>query len=268
MKYAIIATILIATISSCKKTQEVYYHSHDNVYFDFETAVDRDSLIYTFAYTPDLSQDTVFLPVRISGIRVKQARKFGIMVVSKGTTAVANTHYQPFKSEYTMPADSGTFLLPVILYNTDAALSEKSVTLNLKLTPSVDLDTTNNTIINAKIVFSNKLEKPSWWSFWPLGSYSQIKHQLWLISTGVRELTTVGTDAPQSLYYIGKLNALLTDPFTWVNNNPAKGYILTQRSDGNYDFYSTDNPAKKILLRKNASAGRFFFIDENGAEII
>lgn len=268
MKYAIIATILIATISACQKAQEVYYHSHDNVYFDFQQAVDRDSVIYTFAYTPSLMQDTVFLPVRISGIRVGQERKFGIMVVDKGTTAAANTHYQPFKTEYAIPADSGTFLLPVILYNTDAALSERSVVLNLKLTPSADLDTTNNKIINARIVFSNKLEQPSWWSFWPLGSYSQTKHQLWLIATGVRELTTVGTDAPQSLYYIGKLNALLTDPFTWVANNPAKGYELTLRGDGNYDFYSVENPAKKILLRKNTSAGRFFFIDENGAEII
>lgn len=268
MKYVIIAIFLITAISACKKTPEVYYRSHDNVYFDFKKAVDRDSIIYTFAYTPNLEQDTVFLPVRISGIRVGHERKFGVMVVSNGTTAIANTHYQPFKSEYVIPADSGTFQLPVILYNTDAALSEKSVVLNLKLTPTSDLDTTNNSIINARIVFSSKLEQPSWWSFWPLGNYSRVKHQLWLIATGVRELTTEGTDAPQSLYYIAKLNTLLTDPFTWVTNNPDKGYVLTQRNDGDYDFYSTENPAQKILLRKNVSAGRFFFIDENGAEII
>lgn len=268
MKHAIIATLLIITGASCKKTQEVRYHSQDNVYFDFNPASNRDSVIYTFAYTPSLSQDTIFLPVRISGIRVDHDRKFGVMVVDKGTTATANTHYQPLKSEYIMPADSGTFRLPIILYNTDATLSEKSVVLNLKLTPSADLDTTINKIINARIVFSNKLEKPAWWSFWPLGSYSQVKHQLWLIATGVRELTMAGTDAPQSLYFIGKLNNLLTDPFTWVTNNPAKGYVLTARSDGNYDFYSTANPAKKILLRKNTATGRFYFIDENGIEII
>lgn len=267
MKYTTFITILIA-ISSCKKTQEVRYHSHDNVYFDFKSSVSRDSVIYTFAYTPSLMKDTVFLPVRISGIRVNYDRKFGITVVDKGTTAIAQTHYEPLKREYIMPADSGTIRLPVILYNTDAGLSERSVVLNLKLTPSADLDTALNKIINARIVFSNKLEQPSWWTFWPLGPYSQVKHQLWLIATGVKELTTAGTDAPQSLYYIGKLNNLLTDPFTWVTNNPAKGYVLATRPDGNYDFYSTENPAKKILLRKSAAAGRFYFIDENGAEII
>lgn len=267
MKHTIIASLLIITGLSCKKTQEIKYHSHDNVYFDFNPASNRDSIIYTFAYTPSLMKDTVFLPVRISGIRVNHNRKFGIMVVNEGTTAAVNTHFEPLKDEYTMPADSGTFRLPVVLYNTDAALTTRSVVLNLKLTPSADLDTTINKIINAKIVLSNKLEQPAWWSFWPLGSYSQTKHQLWLIATGVRDLTMSGTDAPQSLYFIGKLNNLLIDPFGWVTNNPSKGYVLTARGDGNYDFYSTENPAKKILLRKNTSTGRFYFIDENGIEI-
>ena len=270
MKFAIIATALIILINtSCKKTQEVRYHSDDNVYFDFDPATtDRDSVIYTFAYKPGALKDTVFLPVRLSGNRVSKERKFGVMVVAEGTTATATTHYEPFKEMYTLPADSGIFLLPVILYNKDALMSQRSIILKLKLTPSDDLDTSINKLINAKIVFSNKLEQPNWWSMWLGSYYSQVKHQLFLITTGVTSLTMSGLDAPANLFYVGRLNSFLNDPFTWVTNNPAKGYVLTLRTDGDYDFYSAQNPDKKILLRKNVSAGKFYFIDENGKEVI
>jgi hypothetical protein len=271
MKQVIITIlIIVAGIYSCKKTDSFLYRSSgDSVYFNFDPKTTlRDSVLFTFAEQPGVLKDTVFLPVSISGIRVNKERKFSVMVVQDGGTAVANTHYEPFKEFYSIPADSGQFNLPVILYNKDPLLTERSIVLKLKLVPSTDLDTANNKLINAKIVFSNKLEQPIWWNMWLGSYYSQIKHRLFIIAAGVTELTTVGLDAPRNLYYVSKLTNLLNDPFTWVTSNPAKGYELTKRADGNYDFYSKENPASKILLRKNESAGKFYFIDENGKEII
>lgn len=266
-KLILIAISIVVVAGACKKTAEIKYHAEDSVYFDFKTAADRDSIVYTFAYEPDLAKDTILLPVRISGNRIPAGRSFGIQV-SGASTAVAGTHYEAFKTSYTMPADSGTFMLPVVLLNKDPQLTTTSVSLQLKLLPSADLDTSINTLIKARIVFSNKLEKPIWWAMWLGAYYSQVKHQLFLISSGATDLTTSGLDAPKNLYHVGRLNGFLLDPFTWVTQNPDKGYVLTVRTDGNYDFYSSKNPDKKILLRKNASSGKFFFIDEAGKEVI
>jgi hypothetical protein len=267
-KLTVVAFMIVVVAGACKKTQEIRYHSDDNVYFDFSTAAQRDSIVYTFAYEPDLAKDTILLPVRISGIRIPANRSFGIQVVPGLSTAVAGTHYEAFKTSYTMPADSGVYMLPVIILNKDPQLTTTSVSLQLKLLPSADLDTAINTLIKARIVFSNKLEKPIWWNMWLGAYYSQVKHQLFLISSGATDLTTSGLDAPKNLYHVGRLNSFLNDPFNWVTLNPGKGYELTLRGDGNYDFYSTKNPDKKILLRKNTSSGKFYFIDEAGKEVI
>lgn len=271
MKQVIIITLIIVTgLFSCKKADNFLYRSPgDSVYFNFDPKTsDRDSIIYTFAYLPGSLKDTVFLPVSISGIRMGKERKFGVTVVKDGTSAVVNTHYEPFKDFYNMPVDSGDFKLPVIIYNKDPQMAQKSITLKLKLTPSGDLDTANNKLINAKIVFSNKLEQPDWWSMWLGSYYSQVKHSLFIIVNGPITLTKEGLDAPRNLYYVDKLKNLMNDPFAWVTSNPDKGYVLTQRADGSYDFYNKDNPANKIWLRKNVAAGKFYFIDENGVEII
>lgn len=265
MKQVIIITLLILAGVACKKTPDILYRAPlQNVYFDLNPT---DSTVYTFAYDPGLPRDTVYLPIRLAGLRADSLRQFGITVVDSNTTAKAGLHYEPFKAWYTLMADTGVFLLPVILFNTDPSLQTKAVVLSLKLKPGSGLDTNVNKLIRAKVVLSNKLEQPKWWATWPLGAYSQNKHQLFMIATGVISMTTEGLDAPRNLYLVGRLNVMLADPFAWTANNQDKGYVLTQRADGNYDFYASTNPAKTILVRKNTSTGRFYFVDENGLDI-
>ena len=268
MNKLILFLLIIIACVGCRKEETTTYGSSDNVYFDFDPATtDRDSIIYTFAYTPGLEQDTVFLPVRVSGMRADMNRSFGVRVDDARTTAVAGSHYEPLQQNYSVPADSGALLLPVVLLNSDPALSERSVVLTLQLS-AADLGIADTSIVTARIVFSNKLEKPVWWEMWLGGYYSQVKHELFLISSGTTDLTLSGLDAPTNLYHTGKLASFLNDPFTWVEQNPEKGYVLVQREDGNYDFYNENTPAKKILLRKNVQANKYFFIDENGAEVM
>jgi hypothetical protein len=81
-------------------------------------------------------------------------------------------------------------------------------------------------------------------------------------------MTLSGLDAPKNLYHVGRLNAFLNDPFRWVEQNSGLGYVLEKQSDALYHFYNTANPAKKTVLRRNAASGRYFFIDENGQEVI
>lgn len=267
-KIIIIFIAAVAGITACRKADKVIYHSSDNIYFDLDSLGERDSILYTFAYHPERLQDTVWIPVRISGNRIHADRIYSVEVVDTATTALVNKHYEPLKDQYKMPTDSGFTYMPVILYNTDTEMVKRSFSLTIQMVATGDFNTSFSTLIKARVVFSNKLEKPKWWDMWLGGYYSQVKHQLFRLAATTDDLSMSGLDAPKNLYYVDKLKSLLNSPFTWVANNPDKGYVLAARPDGNYDFYYSGTPEKKIPLVKDASNGNYYFIDENGKEVI
>lgn len=261
-----IALVTGFVFQSCKKATEKIYDSHDNIYLDFGGS-DRDSMLYTFADDPSRGKDTILVPVRISGIRAKVDRRFVLKVLQDSSTAIANTHYLPLAESYRMPKDTGFVYVPIVIYNSDPSLEEKSVSIRFKLVATEDFDVNIPKLSDGKLVFSNKLERPSWWGMWFGGYYSRVKHQIFLITSGLTSLSTEGLDAPKNLYFVSLVNSFMADPANWISKNPSKGYQLDLRSDGNFDFYNSQNPAKKILYKKNVQAGKFFFIDENGAEV-
>jgi hypothetical protein len=225
-------------------------------------------VVYTFAYKPGLAKDTVWLPVRISGIRTDADRKFVIRVMTDSSTAVAGTHYKPFADFYTIAKNTGFVYVPLEVYNTDPSLEEKSVSLRFNLVSSGDFGVAIPRLISGKVIISSKLEYPgSWWSMWLGGYYSRVKHQFFIMTTGQTSMSTNGLDAPKNLYFVSLVTSFLNDPFKWISKNVDKGYVLTLRSDGNYDFYNINSPAKKILYRKKAGDTKFFFIDESGKEV-
>ncbi len=275
MKKNILFVLLaFMVLIACKKDKQLVYSSADNIYFDYKRS---DSLIYTFAYTPAVALDTIFLPVKISGIRVNHDRKFFLNVVDSASTAVSNLHYIALKPSYVLPADSGTIHVPVILKNTDVALATKSVSLTIRVSGGTDFSSMlPDSMRVKKIFFSNRLEKPIWWEDWDqLGTYTRVKHKLFLISSGTRDLIVVTgnplayQDIPRDLFYISNMRAFLADPFDWVKQNTAKGYVLTLASDGSgdYDFYNVNAPTQKIKL-KYYKNGSYIFIDENGGQVL
>ena len=253
-------------LGACKKAEELKYDSHDNIYLDFQ-GTQRDSILYTFAYEPARAADTQYIPVRISGIRQGVDRKFILRAITDSSTALPGTHYKALQDYYVMPKDQGFVNVPVILYNTDPALEEKSVTLKFKLYATDDFSVNLPTLISGKLVFSNKLERPDWWGMWFGDYYSRAKHQFFLITTGQTYLSTNGLDAPKNLYFVSLVTSFLNDPAAWISKNQDRGYVLEPRPDGDFDFYNTANPSKKILYHLDQQAGEFFFIDENGAEV-
>lgn len=276
MKRNLFVLLLFCTaMFGCKKDEPMTYHSPDNIYLDYTT---KDTLNFSFAFNPIQVTDTVWVPVIITGTRVNHDRKFQLSVVPDSTTAIVTTDYEPLKSSYTMPADSGIVHVPVILKNTDTALVNKSVILTVRVTGGTDFGSMmDESIRTKKIQFSNRLEQPDWWIYWQgeLGNYSRTKHQLFLISSGTVDLVNFATvqdyylQIPRDLYYIGNFKAFLSDPFSWVAQNPAKGYVLTKRNDGtgDYDFYNVGAPAKKFHLQYFPQANTYVFIDENGKQV-
>jgi hypothetical protein len=180
------------------------------------------------------------LPVKISGKRVSRDRKIILEVVNGiYTTAVKDQHYEPLKAEYILPADSGMVKIPVIIKNIDPELSTKSVGLTIRLVANSDFETgLPGALLTKTIIYSNRLEEPSWWKYWQgnLGPYNRVTHQLFLISGGKDLVNPTGPNAymeiPRTLYYLENLRIFVKDPFTWVQRNPEKGYVITKRTDG------------------------------------
>jgi len=271
MKHLIFIAILLIAAAGCKKAEELRYGSRDNIYLDFSNT-DRDSLIYTFAYNPAKAADTVWIPVRISGMRTDSVsgadRKFILKAEKDSSTAQESLHYKDFDPYYLIKKGTGFTWVPLTIYSQDPELTEKSVTLHFRLYPSEDFDVNLPKLSFGKLVFSNKLERPEWWGMWFGGYYSRVKHELFIITTGLTWMSMDGLDAPKNLYFVSVLNDFLADPFKWVNKNPTKGYAITPKEGTqDYEFYSISNPGKKTLYRKNLQNGLYYFIDEFGNEV-
>ncbi len=76
-KTLLIILLLAAGIIACKKSGPLLYNtsSLSSVYFDFIDSTDMaDSITYTFALTPGKTVDTIYIPVRISGVRMNKDR--------------------------------------------------------------------------------------------------------------------------------------------------------------------------------------------------
>lgn len=280
-KITYLVLIVLIGCSGCKKDPKLDYNSDDNIYLNYKDKdgnQDTSALTYSFAYHPTLSKDTIWIPVIISGKRVKSERMFKMEVVDSTTTAVKGVHYEPLKAAYAMPADSGKALVPVIILNSDPGLAERSVNLTIRVLGGEDFASSLPASLRTRsIYFSARLEKPAWWIYWQgqLGEYTRVKHQLFLISSGTVDLVDLSKpnaylQIPRSLYYIDNVRNFVNDPFSWVNRFPEKGFVLTQRSGGNkdYDFYSASSPEKKFTLKYYAQVDRYFFVDENGGQII
>lgn len=274
--FLILGTLLFA----CKKNNITIYDSIDNIYLNYydNTGVfDTAAVTYSFSSSPGLAKDTIWVPIAISGKRQDKDRQFVLTIVDTATTAEKDKHYEQLKPFYVMPADSGKIHVPVVIKNIDEDLTSKSVALTLRLAGSVDFGVGLPIDLRTKkLIFSNRLERPSWWVFWQaqLGEYSRVTHQLFLISGG-KDLVDVSKpnaylEIPRSLYYLENIRLFVKDPFTWVDRNPQAGYLLTKRSDGteDYDFYHIASPEIKFYVKFFPQVNGWFFINEAGKQII
>lgn len=275
MKRSILFSVLCCMVFvACRKDEITLFNTTENVYFDFlpDDPYDKtDSLLYSFAYFPDKAEDTVFVPVRISGFRVPGERKFILVTVDSSTTAKAGIHYKALEKEYVMASDSGICMVPVILYNKDTILRSKTLTIGLTLKPTTDLGIAFTLQNKGLIKFSNRLEQPIWWNTWgsEMGEYSRVKHELFIRVSGTIDLplTVDFNTVPKALYHTRRFKSFLLDPFAWVTQYASEGYVITIGADGFYYFYNDKNPDNKYKLEKNPDDGRYYFKDENGKRV-
>lgn len=279
-KHIFYVFLLSIALFACKKNEITTYDSADNIYlnyYDEDGVFDTAAVTYSFSASPGLAKDTIWVPVVVSGKRQSSDRQFVLTVVDTATTAEKDKHYEPLKPFYIMPADSGKITVPVIIKNIDQNLTSKSVSLTFRLVGSADFSQGLPVMLRTKtLIYSNRLERPSWWMFWQgqLGEYSRVTHQLFLISGGKDlvnpTLPNAYLEIPRTLYYLENVRLFVQDPFTWVARNPQAGYVLTKREDGSndYDFYNISAPDIKLYVKFFPQVNGYFFINEAGKQII
>ena len=223
--------LLFPLLAACGDEQHYLYRSAtDNIYFDFKDTT-SSHLTRSFAYTPGATTLTVEIPVKISGQRTPRQRQFRVEMIPGLTTAREGEHHAAIAGLHVLPADSGTCILPVELYNTDPLLADTTLVVAIRLVPTDDF-TTALPLTTAVISFSNRLEKPVWWDYssWAssLGAYSRNKHYLFLVSSGTVDLSdpsTEGEKTIQSMNYISNFKAFVFDPVTWVSRHPDYAFV-------------------------------------------
>lgn len=272
--------LLSIALFACKKNEITTYDSADNIYLNYynkDGVFDTAAVTYSFSASPGLAKDTIWVPVVVSGKRQSSDRQFVLAIVDTATTAQKDKHYEPLKPFYIMPADSGKVNVPVIIKNIDQDLTGKSVALTFRLVGNADFKQDLPAKLRTKkLIFSNRLERPSWWMFWQgqLGEYSRVTHQLFLISGG-KDLVDMSKpnaylEIPRTLYYLENVRLFVKDPFSWISRNPQAGYILTKRADvsNDYDFYNISAPDIKFYVKFFPQVNGYFFINESGKQII
>ncbi len=237
---------LLVVLTACSKAEiSESYTGQQSVYFIYNTNAiysgGIDSVNYTFVEkNSTVTQDTVWLPVRITGNAADHDRAIDLAVITGKTTAVKDVHYKLL--DYHMPGKSFTASLGVVLLR-DASLRDTSLVLSLHLQPNAEFpelmkdtlmgDGTYYSRNQVRIVFTDRLTKPGNWDAYLVnffGLYSEVKLRFIASVLGISTFPSSGPDAlsyPTLQYYQNTVrNALLEynaqhGPLTDENGNPV-----------------------------------------------
>lgn len=188
------AGLVMATMLTCCAKDTPRFADQEGLYIN-KGIMDsyKDSVTYSFAVKPDaLLQDTVFLPVRITGVAVARDRPAPVAAIKDSSTAIAGQHYE--LPVCLIRADSFSARFAVVVKRSPD-LKGKEVRLWLKVTPNADfpLDITRLASgyspfylvrINDKLTKPDKWEAAGSWLQTFFGNYSETKFKFIIKVTG------------------------------------------------------------------------------------
>ncbi|GHU78808.1 hypothetical protein FACS1894145_1640 [Bacteroidia bacterium] len=193
-KLWLIAFLCLMLWQGCEENEYTYYTTDKPTLYFALPDVQRDSLVISFVKYGDAKVIELPLSVEIAGYSSDKDRHFQVKVVPDSTTAVANKHYRPLESEYTLHAGKFKDEFTVYLLHEDPELDFKPVRLRIEI---VENDEFGNGVWQkqaADIRFSNILSKPAIWDIEYVSyfsEYSKTKHQLILRELNLPELPDI-----------------------------------------------------------------------------
>lgn len=183
--------LILLGFYACQENEKNGFESEGAVYFQLNTGVwsdGRDSVVYSFAGKMS-DTATMVLQVNLMGDAVDYERHVRVVVDREKTTAREGVHFAALAESYLLPAGAYSMTIPVVLYNTDPKLEERSFQLALALQPSDDLQLGLTARTTVRVLMSNMLVVPYYWESMYLddyfGAYSKVKHEYIIREVGM-----------------------------------------------------------------------------------
>lgn len=216
MKKNIILAIFILLLSSCNEESIKRYVGEDYVYFEKENT---DSLTFSFAYDEKLTQGTVKIPVNFITKISNRERAYKIKFAEDVSTALQGRDFIKIQEEQALKAGKSADTLVITVLKSDE-LKDKIVTAVFEIQQNDEFIPAFDTYSKARIIISDKLERPAWWNDWHvangLGTYSKKKYKLFIEITGEYNLDYENRD---DMDY-SKMRYLLLKFKNWLIDNP------------------------------------------------
>lgn len=177
MRYLYLMIISLFVLSACSENERMIYKEKRAVYFP-DYVEGADSLVYSFLISGQ-DKDVININVKLLGDLLDSPAKYKVTVSDK-STAIAGKHYKNLPETFDFPASTAVTSFPIEVLKPGSELDDKTVVLELALTPTGDLDLGYLDRVNLRLMITNQLVKPSYWDL-PLslyfGEYSQAKHK-------------------------------------------------------------------------------------------
>ncbi|MBV7531399.1 DUF4843 domain-containing protein [Chitinophaga sp. sic0106] len=184
----LIAAVVLVFTQACTKEDRLMYDQEPSVYF-YKQIVNPDSVNYSFVVKPDsVTQDTIWLNLRITGKAGNTDRKINIQL-DDSSTATAGKHFM--MPQAVIAAGTYSVRTPVIILRSPDE-KDSVFTAYFSIGDSPDLQKGYSDKLSYKISVTDQLVKPSDWNgitelFY--GSYSKVKHQFMVSRLGTTAVT-------------------------------------------------------------------------------
>lgn len=255
MRYLIITVMTVVLFAACKENADILEFDNKNayVYWAFPNN-DRnpaekyvDSVFYSFALDEEIGREQMILkiPVAIGGNAAAKDRKYSYTIDPK-------SDYDPTLLSFSDPIiKSGNFVDTLyITLKRGEVLSEKEMFVTLLLQDSEEFEVGHQYNRKIKIVFTDILTEPDWWSTWDtyLGPFYKEVLQQWMqiYYLGADPTPEIYDDIPPPYYYWNEMPPFFSTtsfPVTIMYLGELKKYF-----EENVVYPDGDTTKDRILL--------------------
>ena len=181
---------VLAVLCSCSKNERLVYdlNMHD-IYYPIVTET-RDSLFVSLLTADEILTATV--EVKLLGDVLQSPERFKVEVVKEKTDAIEGIHYEKLPEYYDFPAGEFVYKMPVNLLKGDKGITEKPVSLTLRLVETSDLGIAYKDRAEIRLVIADMVKMPEGTGYYGdmtafkklFGDYSRKKHTMIIELTG------------------------------------------------------------------------------------
>lgn len=190
MKKIFLFLFLAATLLACSENDRlVYDDSMHDIYYSIVNKT-RDSMYVSLLTAEEIS--TANVKVHLLGNVLAEPKQFRVEVVKERTDAIEGIHYQALPEYYEFPAGVFEYNMPVIMIKGDKGITEKPVTLTLRLVNTSDLKVAYADRAEIRLQIADMLKIPEGEGYYGdmtffkkmFGEYSRKKHTMIIELTG------------------------------------------------------------------------------------